>query len=263
MSYTCRMLQMSRQAMYQYQRRQRKETVQELTVVSRVRALRHLMPRVGARKLLKHLGEPGLGRDKFFEILRRHGLLVKRRRRYTITTQSDHTLPVYPNLLPGTRVEAVNQVWVADQTYIRLRQGFCYLSLLTDLYSRKIVGFDVASTLEARGPISALRMALRSVANPEGLIHHSDRGTQYCSTEYTALLRQSRCRISMTEPRRPDQNATAERINGILKTEFFLDSTFNSIDDALKAVQQSVYIYNNIRLHTSLGYLTPCLMHAA
>lgn len=257
------MLKISRQAMYQRRKRQKTEEVQVAELLPRVLALRQLMPRVGGRKLLEHLGDQGLGRDKFFEILRQHGLLVKRRRKYTITTNSKHGLRVYPNLLPQTPAEAPNRVWVADQTYIRLRQGFCYLSLVTDLYSRKIVGYDVAPTLEATGPLNALRMAFRGVKDPRGLLHHSDRGKQYCSDEYTKALTQRGCRISMTAPRRPDQNATAERLNGILKSEFFLDSIFNSIEDVRYAVKQTIYIYNNIRLHLSLGMSTPSLKYAA
>jgi transposase InsO family protein len=221
------------------------------------------MPNVGGRKLMRHLPGLRIGRDKFFDILRNQGLLVKRRRRYTITTNSAHSLPVYPNLLAEATPDAPNQIWVADQTYIRLRSGFCYLSLVTDLCSRKIVGYDLSPTLEATGPIQALQLALATVPNPRGLIHHSDRGKQYCSTDYTQTLKEHGCLISMTAPRRPDQNATAERINGILKTEFYLDATFNSLDDARYAIMQSIDIYNNVRLHLSLGYSTPSLRHAA
>jgi putative transposase len=257
------MLNISRQAVHQYRRRKSSQQSQASEILPRVRTWRELMPQVGGRKLLKHMPDIGIGRDKFFDILRSHGLLVKRRRKYAITTNSQHTLPVYPNLVPDAVVNAPNRVWVADQTYIRLRKGFCYLSLVTDLYSRKIVGYDVSSTLEASGPIRALYMALATVNTCRGLIHHSDRGVQYCSDNYTQTLKERGCLISMTAPRRPDQNATAERVNGILKTEFFLDATFNSIECARHAIVQSIYIYNNIRLHTSLDMITPSLKHAA
>ncbi len=257
------MLKISRQAVYQHQHRHALQQTQALAVLPRIRALRQIMPRVGGRKLLRHLPEIRIGRDKFFDILRSHGLLVKRQRHYVITTDSKHTLPIYPNLLLEATADAPNRVWVADQTYIRLRRGFCYLSLLTDLCSRKIVGYDVAPTLEASGPLNALRMALSPAGDVRGLIHHSDRGKQYCSLEYTQMLKEQGCLISMTAPRRPDQNATAERVNGILKTEFYLDATFNSIEDARRAIAQSIYIYNNIRLHLSLEYSTPSLKHAA
>jgi len=263
MSRACQMLKISRQAAYQHQRRQRSRKAQVLDLVPRVHALRSLMPQVGGRKLLKHLDDLAIGRDRFFEILRQEGLLVKPRRRYAITTNSRHDLPVHPNLLPECSVTGPNQLWVADQTYIRLPKGFCYLSLVTDVWSRKIVGFDLAPTLEATGPIQALRMALATVKDPRGLVHHSDRGRQYCSDDYVQVLKDHGCRISMTSPRRPDQNALAERVNGILKTEFYLDATFGCIDRARRAITQTIYIYNNIRLHTSLGYITPSLKHAA
>lgn len=257
------MLNISRQAVYRRQQRTSLQRAQVQNILPRVRALRQIMPRVGGRKLLKHLPDIGVGRDKFFEILREHGLLVKRRRKYAITTNSHHTLPVYPNLLPHAMADAPNRIWVADQTYIRLRQGFCYLSLVTDLYSRKIVGYEISPTLETSGPLKALLMALSTVEHPHGLIHHSDQGRQYCSDDYTRTLKEHGCRISMTARRRPDQNATAERVNGIMKTEFYLDATFNSIDTARRAIIQSIYIYNNIRLHLSLGMITPTLKHAA
>lgn len=257
------MLKISRQAVYRHSRRQACQRQEVQTLLPRIHQLRQIMPQVGGRKLLEHLPDLGVGRDKFFAILRSQGLLVKRRRRYIRTTDSEHSLSVYPNLLAQATVHAPNRVWVADQTYIRLRQAFCYLSLVTDLYSRKIVGYNVSPTLESSGPVAALQMALASVSESPGLIHHSDRGKQYCSQEYTELLRAHGCRISMTAPRRPDQNATAERLNGILKTEFYLDATFRSIEQAHRAVVQSIYIYNNIRLHMSLGMITPSLKHAA
>lgn len=257
------MLKISRQAIYQHRGRQRRQTAQVLELLPRVHALRQIMPRVGGRKLLKHLSDLAIGRDKFFEILRQEGLLVKPRRGFTITTNSRHPWPVYPNLMASLDLSGAHQAWVADQTYIRLGRGFCYLSLVTDLWSRKIVGYDLSPTLEASGPLNALRMALNGVPVATGLLHHSDRGTQYCCAEYVQMLKEHGCRISMTAPRRPDQNATAERVNGILKTEFYLDATFESIDQAYRAITEAIYIYNNIRLHTSLGYIPPSLKHAA
>jgi putative transposase len=263
MSSSCQMLKISRQAVYQHSRRQQHKSSQEQDVLDSIRPLRQLMPRVGARKLLEHLPVLGVGRDRLLEILRKHGLLVKRRRRYIITTHSDHGLAVWPNLLRHVTPETPNAVWVADQTYIRLRRGFCYLSLVTDLYSRRIVGYNLHPSLESTGPLKALRMALATVLNPQGLIHHSDRGKQYASDDYVKELKRYAIQISMTAPRRPDQNAVAERVNGILKDEFYLDATFNSFTEAQELIIQSIYIYNNIRLHTSLGMVTPALKHAA
>jgi putative transposase len=258
------MMNISRQAVYQYQRRRKHDEAEQRELLDEIHALRHLMPRVGTRKLKEHLGEMSPGRDKLFEIMREHGLLVKRRRKYAITTQSNHLMPVYPNLLPLAALDVPNRVWVADQTYIRLKTGFCYLSLVTDLYSRKIVGFSVHPTLEATGPMEALKMALRTTKDSwHGLIHHSDRGSQYCSSQYIELLTDNGIRISMTDRRRPDQNAVAERVNGILKTEFYLDTTFESYQAALPVIARAIYVYNNIRLHQSLGLTTPSLRYAA
>lgn len=263
MSWACRMLKLSRQAVYQHARRTHRTRCREEQLLDSIRPLRQVMPRVGTRKLMEHLPDIGIGRDKLFETLRKHGLLVKRRRKSIITTQSKHDLGVWPNLLPQNTPQTPNAVWVADQTYIRLRHGFCYLSLITDLYSRKIVGYDLHPSLEATGPLKALRMALRSVYDVRGLIHHSDRGKQYASDDYVDELKRHGIRISMTAPRRPDQNAVAERVNGILKDEFYLDATFTSFLDAQELIVQSIYIYNNIRLHTSLGMVTPVIKHAA
>ncbi len=263
MNRACQMLKISRQAVYQYAQRVHDKACQEQHVLDSILPLRQVMPRVGARKLMEHLPTLGIGRDRLFEILRKHGLLVKRRRRYVVTTHSDHGLTVWPNLLRQVEPETPNAVWVADQTYIRLQRGFCYLSLITDLYSRKIVGYDLHPSLESTGPLKALRMALRTVPNPQGLIHHSDRGKQYASDDYVKELQSYDIQISMTAPRRPDQNAVAERVNGILKDEFYLDATFNTFTEAQELIIQSIYIYNNIRLHTSLGLVTPALRHAA
>ncbi len=257
------MLKISRQAVHQYQRRQSAQKAQVVELLPRIQALRYLMPRIGGRKLHEHLSDVAIGRDKLFDILRQHGLLVKRRRRYTITTNSHHTLPVYPNLLRQAPLGGPNEIWVADQTYIRLRKGFCYLSLVTDLWSHKIVGYSVGPTLEAAGPLAALEMAFRGAQNTIGLIHHSDRGKQYCSSDYVQMLTNHGCRISMTAGGRPDQNATAERLNGILKTEFYLDAIFSSLNQARQAIVQSIIIYNTIRLHTTIGMMTPACKHAA
>lgn len=256
-------MQISRQAVHQYQQRRKQEEAEHCELLDQIHLLRGLMPRVGTRKLKEHLGEISPGRDKLFNIMREHGLLVKRRRKYAIATRSDHQLAVYPNLLGQAVVDAPNQFWVADQTYIRLKTGFCYLSLVTDHWSRKIVGFSVYPTLEATGPLEALKMALCTSESCHGLIHHSDRGVQYCSSQYVELLTHNGIRISMTERRRPDQNAIAERVNGILKSEFYLDTTFDSRHEALRAIGRAIYVYNNIRLHLSLGLTTPSLRYAA
>lgn len=261
------MLQISRQAVYQRATRVHRTRIDEQRIICEVHKLRRRMPRIGTRKLYDRLGHMlramGVGRDQLFDILRRHKLLVKPRRRFVATTDSRHNLAVRPNLLPLVPVEGPHQVCVADQTYLQLPIGFCYLSLVTDRWSRKIVGHDVHPTLEAEGPLRALRMALAQVPVGCWLIHHSDRGVQYCSNTYSALLASRGVRQSMSAPGCPYDNAVAERINGILKAEFYLDRVFASIDDARAAVAEAVRIYNNERPHLSLDMMTPQTKHAA
>lgn len=261
------MLHISRQAIYQYAGRQHKQRVDEEQIIRQVRLIRRRMPRIGTRKLYERL-EPtlkplGIGRDSLFELLRRQRLLVRPRKRFVPTTNSRHTLPVYPNLLKLTKPEAPGRVVVADQTYLRLEHGFCYLSLVSDLYSRKILGLDVSPTLETAGPLRALTMALKDIIHHDWFIHHSDRGVQYCSSEYRSFLESHGGQSSMSAAGCPYDNAVAERINGILKSEFYLDRTFASIEQAREAVLETVSIYNFERPHLSLGMLTPEKRYAA
>jgi transposase InsO family protein len=204
-----------------------------------------------------------IGRDKLFDLLEEYGLLVRRRkRRKAITTDSNHPYYKYPNLIRDLQVVEANHLWVSDITYISLQEGFCYLSLITDAYSRKIVGYDLCRIPTREGPIKALKMALSQLPQkPLTLIHHSDRGSQYCCNEYTALLQSKGLSISMTEKGDPYENAIAERINGILKTEFALDQTFSSYEQARLTVSNAIEIYNHQRPHLSCNYLTPNEAH--
>lgn len=228
------------------------------------------MPRIGTRKLYylltdilqKH--QIRIGRDKLFDLLSEYGLLVRVRKRKRIsTTNSDHPYRKYPNLIRELQVLRPNHLWVSDITYISLTDSFCYLSLVTDAYSRKIVGYCLYPTLKKEGSIMALQMALRTLpASPEApLIHHSDRGLQYCCSDYISILESKRMKISMTEKGDPYENAIAERVNGILKTEFALDRDFESLLCAVAAVGNAIDIYNNTRPHASCDYLTPTMAH--
>ena len=154
-----------------------------------------------------------------------------------------------------------NQVWVSDITYIRTVRGFCYLALITDLYSRKIIGYDISNSLELNGCVRALNKALYQAKNINGLIHHSDRGIQYCSNKYTQILKRKNIKISMTEENHCYENAVAERVNGILKDEFYLDQTFDNLNHAKKATKSAINLYNQIRLHVSLDYKTPNMVY--
>jgi len=241
--------------------------VDEESIIRQVSLIRQQMPRIGTRKLYEQLrpmlGALGIGRDGLFEILRRHRLLVRPRKRFVPTTNSRHTLAVCPNLIKATKIEGPGRVLVADQTYLRLEHGFCYLSLVTDLYSRKILGLEVSPTLETTGPLQALTMALKSIRHHDRFIHHSDRGVQYCSNEYRSFLESQCGQSSMSAPGCPYENAVAERINGILKSEFYMDRIFASIDQARTASIEAVTIYNTKRPHLSLAMMTPEMKYAA
>lgn len=261
------MLGISRQAVYQYAGRQHTQRIDEEKIIHHVRLIRHEMPRMGTRKLYGQLRPMlealGIGRDRLFEVLRRHRLLIRPRKKFVPTTNSHHTLAVCPNLLKAAKPEGPGRVVVADQTYLRLERGFCYLSLVSDLYSRKILGLDVNPTLETAGPLQALAMAVKSFKHRDWFIHHSDRGVQYCSNEYRSFLESHGGQSSMSAAGCPYENAVAERINGILKSEFYLDRTFASIGEAREAVLDAVMIYNTKRPHLSLGMSTPQMRYAA
>lgn len=236
-------------------------------VLDLVRQIRCEMPRLGGKKLysllrdgLQQIGK--IGRDKFFDILRNHGLLVERKRNYAVTTDSFHRFHKYKNLLYDKQIVRPNQCWVSDITYIRTENGFVYLFLITDAFSRKIVGYALSRSLSIEGGIQALKMALkqRGDTNAE-LIHHSDRGIQYCSNDYVKLLLKNEVQISMTQENHCYENAKAERVNGILKDEFLLDSTFSDFQTALKAVKQAVKTYNERRPHWALKLKTPQQVH--
>ena len=191
-------------------------------------------------------------------------MLIRRRRRYTRTTNSVHRFRMYKNLIKGVAIDRPNQVWAADITYLRLAEGFCYLALLTDMYSRKIVGYDVSNSLELSGAIRALRRALQSTRyyrKERWTIHHSDRAIQYCSPRYTDVFIGNSLRASMTEENHVFENSLAERVNGILKSEFLLDREFKTVEEAFKASREAIETYNGLRPHLSLKMLTPCQVY--
>ena len=265
----CRLFGKSRQAYYKQHNRERRDVLEQEMIIQRVEELREQMPRIGTRKL--HYLLSGLlsshgihiGRDGLFDLLAAQGLLVRRRkRRQVYTTDSHHRFKKYPNLIRELPLVGPGQLWVSDITYIRQHTGFSYLSLITDAYSRKIVGYCLYPTLQTAGCCQALGMALDGrVEGVSGLIHHSDRGIQYCSDSYTSLLQEEQIGISMTEKGDPYENAIAERVNGILKSEFGLDRCFDCYQSALGAVERAIAIYNYQRPHSSCDYLTPAQAH--
>jgi len=222
---------------------------------------------LGGRKLHKMLKQKlkdmgiSIGRDCFFNLLRKNKLLVQRRKKYVRTTQSHHRFRIYTNLIKDIEINRTNQVYVSDITYIDTLEGFCYLALITDAYSRKIVGYDLSKSLTVDGSLRALKKALKDGKHPEKLIHHSDRSTQYCSKPYVDALKTNDVKISMTEENYVYENALAERINGILKTEFMLGEKLASFEVAKELVEESIKIYNEERPHMSINYLTPIQKH--
>lgn len=228
---------------------------------------RELLPRLGGRKLYHMIqGELQrqnikMGRDALFDLLREHNLLIKRRRSAIRTTYSKRWFNRYDNLTKGLKLTRVNQLWVSDITYVRTKSGFTYLSLITDAYSRRVMGYHLSNSLSTSGCIKALNMALDAADNTHGLIHHSDRGSQYCSEKYTQLLDQHGIEISMTQASDPLDNPLAERMNGILKQEFMDVQQLKGLLDARLILKKSVAKYNSIRPHLSLEMDTPNNVH--
>ena len=229
-------------------------------MLAQVDTLRRVQPRVGTRKLHHALAAAGtvVGRDQLFTWLRTSGRLVKRTRRSTQTTYARHAYAVAPNHVKVQSVTAPRQVVVSDITYLRLERGaFAYLFLLTDLYARRIVGWHVSKDLSHHAALQALSVAQQTLGVTAGIVHHSDRGSQYCCHAYLRELAALHMIPSMTDADHCYQNAVAERVNGILKDEFDLDAVFPSLYAAQAAVTQSVHIYNTARMHWSLDLQTP------
>lgn len=259
----------SRQAYYQYWQRQAEQPSHEAQVVELVNAIRNEHPRMGGRKLYERLNEElikrgiKMGRDALFELLAAHKLLIRQRRRTVQTTLSSHRFRKYPNLIKELVIDRPNQVWVTDITYWFTHYGCLYVSLVTDAYSKRIMGFSVAETLRAVHCKLALEMALEQIDKrvAQGLVHHSDRGIQYCSNEYVAVLEAYHMRISMTEDSDPRENAIAERINGIIKNEYLAHQPVLSLSQAQAVLQQTVHLYNYHRPHLSCDMLVPDQAH--
>jgi len=259
----CDYFKYTRAAYYKSLKEHEEESFSEALVIDLVRRERHQQPRIGGKKLYFMLSSeihninPHLGRNKFFDFLRKNGLLVKRKRQYQKTTNSYHHFHKYGNKIKELAEISPNQVWASDITYLRTRMGFVYLSLITDMYSRKIVGLSLCKNLTIEGPMDALKKALRKNPTKKPLIHHSDRGIQYCSHDYVKILKKKKIEISMTEENHCYENAMAERVNGILKDEYLLDRTFNDFDHANKACREAVKLYNTRRPHLALDFKTP------
>jgi len=258
---------MTRQNYYKQRRRRKRREVDESLIVSLVRRERQQQPRLGCRKIYRlireELSDSGveIGRDRMFEVLRNQGMLVKPLPKAPRTTFSRHSLPVYRNLIAELETTAPNQIWVSDITFIRTWEDFEYLTLIMDLHSHKIVGYHCGEDLEAEASIKALDQALAELSADRFPIHHSDRGSQYCSHKYVGRLQERDLSVSMTELNHCAENSVAERLNGILKQEYGLGRTFLTRSQARRAVDEAVWLYNNRRPHTSLLYGFPSEVH--
>lgn len=263
---SCRLMGISRQAIYQQEKRhrQRREALEPVLVM--VQEVRRYLPRVGTRKLYYLLKprfeEAGikLGRDGLFEYLRQHRLLIQPRRCYTKTTFSKHWMKKYPNLLKDREITGPEQAFVSDITYVESEEGVHYLSLVTDAGSRKIMGHELSREMKASDVVKALQRAVRQRCSDQPLIHHSDRGLQYCSQIYQAELKDHGIEASMTDGYDCYQNALAERVNGILKQEFLIYRC-PTFEDMKRLIAESIEAYNRLRPHLSLGMKTPEEVH--
>jgi hypothetical protein len=269
LSRFCRLLGLTRQAYYQHFKQEESMVMKQDLVLQEIGEIRKRHKRMGGKKLHSLLQEflsanqIKMGRDAFFDLLQANGLLIRRRKRRMITTHSLHRFRKYPNKIKGIVPSRPNQIWVSDITYWKTENGYVYISLITDAYSRKIVGYHVSDNLETSGPTQALKMALGQLKEkPEKLVHHSDRGIQYCSTEYVKLLNENTIEISMTENGDPYENALAERVNGILKEEYLYDYAINNLQQAQMTLALVVNLYNNERPHMSLNLTVPEKIHS-
>lgn len=255
---------MSKQAYYKHKDSFNIDLILSRFVLEYVKGVREKHPAIGGEKLWymysSYFGEKySLGRDAFLTILRTHSLMLRKKPSRCKTTDSSHSFPLYPNLIKDLNITRSFEVWVSDITYVRIKDDFCFLSLVTDAYNREIMGYFVGPTLEACYTMEALNQALPKVpiADASKLIHHSDRGCQYASYAYTSSLKQKGIKISMTESGDPKENAIAERVNGILKTEFLNHHVFEHIEQVREVVTEAVDFYNTQRPHRSLDMLTP------
>jgi len=256
----------SRQKYYRSFWRASRQESKSIAVIDKVNGIRSLMPRLGTRKLHHILREElcsiNVGRDKLFAILKANHMLIKPQRNYRVTTNSHHRFRKHKNLIEDMLLQRPEQVWVSDITYIGGRAKNCYLALVTDAYSKKIIGYDISDSLATESSLRALNMAINQRRYNDQLIHHSDRGLQYCSNDYQHILKKKKIIPSMTESYDPYANAIAERVNGILKQEFLLEDYQVDIKSMKLIVKDAVRIYNTQRPHWSCYMKTPEQMHA-
>lgn len=264
--FACYLFGVDRQVYYRKIKRKANKQTKANKVISMVGDIRKSMPRLGTKKtyhiLLDELQFMKIGRDKFFDILRANHLLIKPKRSYHITTNSHHRFRKHQNHILKLEINRPEQVWVSDITYIGKREKPCYLSIITDAYSKKVMGYNVSDNMNVQSSVVALKMAVKHRKNKEmPLIHHSDRGLQYCANDYQSILNKNGILSSMTQNSDPYENAVAERINGILKQEFMIDKYNLDLSLMKQIIKESINIYNTQRPHYSNYMLTPNEMH--
>lgn len=259
---------MTRQAYYKNLKHQTKALIADYLILQLVSAIRRGHPRIGVRKIYFMIKDDmnrlniKMGRDALFDLMASEHLLIQKRKRKHVTTNSSHWFRKYPNLIKEIIPERPNQVWVSDITYIRTKQDFSYLFLITDAYSKKILGYRLASNLDSIHAVNSLQDAIKNACKPlSGLIHHSDRGIQYCCKEYIDLLNKYSIAISMTQSGDPLENPIAERINGILKDEYLDYKNNNNSDLNIKQIGFAIEKYNRLRPHLSCNMMTPEQAH--
>jgi transposase InsO family protein len=265
----CSWFGLTRQAYYQSKNRVEKDLIEQEILLDKIGDIRKDHKRLGGRKLFFKLEtfmdehNIKMGRDAFFDLLRDNKLLIKQRKRHHVTTNSNHWMKKYPHLIKDIEPIGPNHVWVSDITYWKTKGGHYYISFITDAYSRKIVGYHVADTMEAIESATALKMAIKTLKiSAKGLIHHSDRGSQYCSSMYVNILKKEGIKISMTENGDPLENAIAERINGIIKGEYLFDYLIKTLLNAKEVLKSVVKLYNEDRPHSSIGNAVPSKVHS-
>jgi putative transposase len=266
----CSVAALSTQGYYQTSKRTIKAKFCTELIIEHVYELRKIRKEIGVRSMLPDIQKFALnhgfkiGRDSLFSLLEENNLLIRKRRKNApVTTQSKHRFKKYPNIIKDIVPLRPNQIWVSDITYVETgKKGFSYLSLITDMYSRKVIGYSLSKNLSAEGPLKALEMAIKSASEAElkSVIHHSDRGVQYCCNEYIRMLTENGIRVSMTNNGDPLENPIAERVNGIIKNEYHLTIgyCFNILGNKLT---ESIFHYNNYRKHKSIEDLTPSVAH--
>jgi transposase InsO family protein len=261
----CGLFGKTRQAFYDHLWRGSDDQLQEALIIDQVQRIRARIPGIGGlplHKMLKDellLHDISLGRDRFYILLKKYNLLIKRKKRYVITTDSNHFFYRWPDLRRDLKVKAIERLWVSDITYLRTQAGFVYLSLITDAYSRKITGYHLSQRLKAQGCMITLNKAMASLGTEKQdrkLIHHSDHGIQYCCDAYVSVLQQNNILISMTHSGSPYENAIAERVNGILKHQLGLGQMFKDYAEATAKVCHAIDAYNRLRPHMSISNMT-------